>query len=68
MDEDKSGLKVEDGEEKRRRIETIWRYRKRTLTGQMTMKKRKGPRRPRKKLPRTLDFSKEYCTVTTFFP
>ena len=47
------------GRRRRRRITAIWRYWMRTLMGRMTMKKKTGPRRTRRKCPITLALSRE---------
>ena len=54
----RSASRLRTGRRRRRRMTTIYGYKTRTSMGQMTTKKRIGPRIPRRKLPRTLALSR----------
>ena len=68
VDEDKVGLKVEDGEGKKEEDDNNLEVSDEDVDRTMATKKRTCPRIPRRKCPRTLALSRESWTATTFFP
>ena len=59
VDEDKVGLKVEDGEEKKEEDNDDLEVSDEDVDGSMKMEKSTGPKRPRREFPRTLASSRE---------
>ena len=68
VDEDKVGLKVEDGEKKKEEDDDNMKVSNEDVDGRMSTENRTGPRRLRWKFPRTLSLSMESWKLATSFP